>query len=223
MPTGEGGAGSGRAGLAEKEAHHAALARPQGQAAAGGEVELPRIPADFRESRGEAAAAEPFLEGPERLAGTADPDEDQAGRIEAEGKQAGTIGKAALARRRGLQNPENRPFFGDEGEEGGGKAGGRADIREAAPDFMQGVAAETPAQSLVEGGDSEGHESVPPWLERGGLFWQPPGIADFSVEIDAGEAAFDLGDPAPQPGNVLSCHGSAPAHGDNPFVPCLFY
>ena len=64
MPAGERGAGLGRAGLAEEESHDPALARPERQATAGGEVEFPWIPADFREGGGKALAAEPLLEGP---------------------------------------------------------------------------------------------------------------------------------------------------------------
>ena len=84
MPACQGGSRSGRAGLAKEQPHDPALGRPERQAPAGGKVELTRIPADFRESGGEARTAEPLLEDPERLAGAADADEDEAGRIEPE-------------------------------------------------------------------------------------------------------------------------------------------
>ncbi|MBN8993989.1 MAG: hypothetical protein J0H94_02105 [Rhizobiales bacterium] len=227
LPTRQGGAGSDPAGLAEEQAHDPAFARPERQAPAGGEVELPRISADFRESRGEAGTAEPLLESPQSLAGTAHPDQDQPGRIEAELGEAGRIGKAAFATGGSLQNPENRPLFRDQGEERRGKAGGGGNVRQAAPDFMQGVPPDAAAEGCVKGGDSEGQMTAPPWPERRGLLGQPPGIADFfaglSADLDAREMALDLGDPASQPGNILLCHGSAPAHGDNSLVPCLFY
>jgi hypothetical protein len=224
VPAGEGGAGLRRTGLAKEQPHDPALARPERQATTGGEVEFPWISADFREGGGKAPAAEPLLEDPERLAGTADADEDQATGIEAETDEAGTIGKAAFALGSPLQNPENRPFVGDQGEEGGGEAGGRPDLWQAAADLVQGVPPDAAAKRLVEGGDSEGQKAASPWPERSGLFRQPLGMANLFADVEAREMALDLGDPTSQPGNILPCHRSVlAAHGVNSLVPDLFY
>jgi hypothetical protein len=196
VPARQRGAGLGRAGLAKEQPHDPALARPEGEAAAGGKAELSRISADFGEGGGEPATAQSLLEDPERLAGAADADDDEPGRVEAEPGKARAIGKASFARGGSLQNPENRPFVGDQGQEGGGKAGSRADVGEGASDLMQGIAAQPSAESLVEGGDSEGQMIAPPWPERSGLLGQPPGIANLSADVEAREMALDLGDPA---------------------------
>src|SRR4029079_17189958 len=98
-----------RPGMTEKEAHDAALACPQSQPAAGGEVEFLRRATDLGDCRGKASAAQPLLENPERLSRPADPDDDQLSRIEAETIEADTIGKARLANAGCFDHPEDRP------------------------------------------------------------------------------------------------------------------
>src|SRR5262245_47256786 len=72
QPAGECGARLRRAGLAEKEAHDAALAGAEREASACGQVELLRRAADLGDRRGQPAAAQPLLEDPERLSRPAD-------------------------------------------------------------------------------------------------------------------------------------------------------
>src|SRR5579871_6072938 len=87
-----------RTGLAQKQAKDAALARSQGQPAAGGEVELLRRAADLGDCPGEAPTAQSLLEHPECLHRPPDADDDELPRIETETIETGPVGKPRLAR-----------------------------------------------------------------------------------------------------------------------------
>src|SRR6516225_536460 len=96
-------------GLAKEEAKDTGLARPEGQPAAGGEVELLRCAADLGDRPGKAAATQSLLENPERLSRPADADDDELARIEAETIESNPIGKPCLACGGRLHDPEDRP------------------------------------------------------------------------------------------------------------------
>ena len=225
-PAGQGGAGLGRGGLAEQEAHHAAVAGAEREPPAGGQVEALRVAAELAEHRGEAGAAEPFLEHPERLLRPPGPDDDEAARVEAELVEAGAIGLAALPRRRLLEDEEDRPVVetGEAGEQRRGEAARGGDIaRLRGPDLVERVPPEAAAERPVEVGDAEGkHRPAPARREelprrgrvggsagerscpfgKGGI----PGGRSVWPALDLGNAAGELGKPLPR-------HENACAHG----------
>ena len=75
------------------------------ETAAGGQVELARVAADLGHHGGKAAAAQPLLEDPERVAGFPDADDDQAGRRQTEAAEAGGKEKSGFMGGGGFDNP----------------------------------------------------------------------------------------------------------------------
>jgi hypothetical protein len=196
MPAGQGGARLGRAGLAEKKAHHAAVAGAECQTPARGQVELARVAPHLGEHGADPAAAERLLEDPERLARAAGPDDDEPSRIDAEALEAGAVGMSCLAERIGLGDEQEGAMIGacEPGEERDGEAGGGARIAHCpATDFVERVAAEPAGKHPVETGDAERQERLPS-RQGGGI-------------------AFDRGDLPPQSGKPVPCHENAGAHG----------
>jgi hypothetical protein len=166
QPAGEGGArfGLGEA-LAQKQAGDAAGAGAQRQTAAGGEVEKPGVTANLDEDRGEAATAEAFLAHPQGIERPGDAHHDQASRVEAETGEADAIGQSALAGGGLLDDPQKRAIVGGgqagkDGDGETGRGGGVAD--DAAPDFVECVAAVPATQGGVDGGDAQGQERAGP-------------------------------------------------------------
>ena len=225
-PAGQGGAGLGRGGLAEQEAHHAAVAGAEREPPAGGQVEALRVAAELAEHRGEAGAAQPFLEHPERLLRPPGPDDDEAGRVEAELVEAGTVGLAALPRRRLLEDEEDRPVveIGEAGEERRGEAARGGDIAGlGGPDLMERVPPEAAAERPVEVGDAERkHRPAPARREelpRRGRMGGSAGERSrpFSEAGYSGRPrlrpALDLGDAAGELGKPIPRHENACAHG----------
>ena len=117
QPAGGGRARLGGAGLAEKQAHDAAVAGAEREAATRRQVEFTRVAAKLGEHGGKAGAAQPFLEDPERFPRPAGGDDHQTGRIETEMIEARTVREAALAGDRCLDDPEDRATVAD-GEPG---------------------------------------------------------------------------------------------------------
>ena len=81
---------------------------PEGKPPAGGEIKRMGRSSDDGEDRGKTAAAEPLLQRPQRVFGAAGADDDEAGRIEAETREAGAKRMAGLAERHLLLDPEDR-------------------------------------------------------------------------------------------------------------------
>lgn len=104
---------------------------PEGKPPAGGEIECMGRSSDDGEDRGNAAAAEPFLQRPQRVLGTAGADDDKARRIEAESREAGAEWMAGLAERHFLFDPEDR--LGRDGHEPRQQRRGKTGQRTAAP------------------------------------------------------------------------------------------
>ena len=79
--------------------------------------------AELAKDGGEARAAEPFLEHPERLPRPPCGDDDEAGRIESQLVEAGPVRQAALSRRLLLDDEKDRPVVkaGKAGKIGGKK------------------------------------------------------------------------------------------------------
>lgn len=192
------------------------LAGAERQAAAGGEIELARIAGDLGKHGGEPAAAEPFLEDPERIDGAGHPDEDEAGRRKAEAPETGGIGHSRVVCCSGLHDPEDRAgiVMAQAREKRGGKPGGRGDIAAfAAADLMERGTAETAAEGAIDPRNREGNDSgttIP------AIFFlaAAPGRMRGRRKDDCFRGApFDFGDAAAQAANIRLRHENACAHG----------
>jgi hypothetical protein len=126
VPPRGGGAGLGGAGLAQKQAHDAALAGTERQPPAGCEVELVRMASDFGENGSQGTAAKGFLENPEGFGRAPAADDDELCGIEAEAFEPGSVGMACLVEGAGLADQQDRTMIArpETGEEGNGEAGG---------------------------------------------------------------------------------------------------
>lgn len=210
-PTGAGGAGRSAIGLAQQQAHDAVLAGAERQPPARGQIEDTRVSADLGQHGGEAATAQAFLEYPKSVGRFGDADDDQTARIETEAGEAGAIGEPGFARRRGLDDPQNRAIVPctKAGKHGDGKAGhgGRIAALVAAHLVKRG-AAEATGKQAVETGYGEGKDSVGPARGKGRLRIR----SGLSLGHASG-ASLQLGDPAAQMGKAALCHENAGAHG----------
>jgi hypothetical protein len=196
MPAGGGGARLGRAGLAQKQTHHPAVAGAERQTPARGQVELARMAPHFSEHGADPAAAERLLEDPERLARASGPDDDEPPRIDAEAVETRSVGMSCFAERIGLGDEQEGAMIGlgEPGEERDGEAGGGTRIaRCPAADLVERVAAEPAGEHPIETGDAERQGRLP--------------------SRQNGRIAFDPGDFPPQSGKPLPCHENAGAHG----------
>ncbi len=191
------------------------LASAKRQAAAGGEIELARIAGDLGQHGGEAAAAEPFFEDPERIDRAGHPDEDEAGRRKAEAPEAGGIGHTRVVRG-GLHDPEDRAgiVMAQAREKRGGKPGGRGDIAAfAAADLMERGTAETAAEGAIDPRNRERDDSG---TMISAVFFPvaAPGRIRARRKDDRFRGApFDFGDAAAQAANIRLRHENACAHG----------
>ena len=159
QPAGQGSAWLGRGRLAEEEAHHAAVAGAKGEAAARGQVEPAGMAADLGEHGGEPTAGKALLKNPQRLARSADADDHDPARREAEAIESRPIGQAGFAADRSFHDPKDRAVvLGDEpGENGKAEAGRRTGGASGlAADFMESIPAEPAGQETVEFYDPEG-------------------------------------------------------------------
>lgn len=124
---------------------------------------------DLADHRREAAAAQPLLEGPERLVGFPGPDQQHPPRIEAERREPRPMEAAALAFRLRLDHPEEGPpvLAGERGEQRRPEAGKEARrLRLGRAEFMQGGARQPAAEASVEPLDAEGEPAAPLDLSR---------------------------------------------------------
>lgn len=196
MPAGGGRSRLGGAGLAQEQAHDAAVAGTQCQPPAGGEVEAAGMAPDLGKDGGETTAAQRLLEDPEGFLRAPAAHDDEFSRVEAEAFEAGTIGSAGLLHGIGFgdQQEGTRLGLGKTGEKGEREAGGGDRIaRGFAADLMEGVAAEAAAEPAIDTDLAKGKAHP-----AGGQGNRP---------------ALDLGDLLAQPGKPLPCHENACAHG----------
>jgi len=222
-PAGPGGAGLGGGGLAEQEARHSALPGAKRQAAAGGEIERPGVPAQLAEDGGKSRTAEALLEDPERFFRPAGLDHHEPGGGQSELVEAGSMGMPALPEGGFLGDAEDRPVVaeGEAREQGRGEAeGGRRLAGGLRPDLVKGVPPEPAAESPVGRGHSERQEPPVPIRRKegtGGGKGRPGaggrGLASVFGRGRKARPAFYLGDAAGKPDKGFPRHESASAHG----------
>ena len=213
QPAGEGSARLGAPRLAQEETHDAVLGGSKREAPARRQVEKAGVAPDLGEHRGEAAAAEPFLEYPEGVGGRLHADDDEALRIETEAGETGAVRKPRFVCCGRFYDPQNPPMVflfpsradgaprlfhdqsrqdrcGEAGHGGGVAALGAAHLVERGP----GKAA---AEHPVEAWDGKGK-----------------GVAGACFVRSAHRSSpLDLGDPAAKTGKGIPCHENAGAHG----------
>lgn len=168
----------------------------QRQSAAGGKIERARLAPDFGQYAGKTPATKGFLEDPEGFGRTPGAYDHDFSRIEAEAIKTGAIGMARFAEGTGFADQQERAVIEarETGQESDGEAGGDDGIASGfAAHLMQCIAAKAAAKQAVERPDAEGQK--------------------WPVDRQRSWPALDFGDPPPQPGKGIPCHGNACAYG----------
>lgn len=151
LPARAGGAGLRLSRYPQQQGQDAGGLRRQGEAPAGGQVELARLAPGFDQCGPQRGAARRFRAGPQRPLAVPDPDQQDLRRIEPELGQARRVQAAGLGIEDILPDPEHRPRPGGAQGQGRGEArrsgtigpGGRIDL-------MQGGAGDAAPQRLVQ-------------------------------------------------------------------------